>query len=77
MELLDDSNFLQLELNGQRQDDLLYSGKSYKGPNKGVMLYFPPRTAVNKDDAKDGPIAILTTPLVVLTIYKETEGAAQ
>ena len=48
--------FLHIELNGRHADGLLYSGRALR-PSKGALVYFPPATAVNPNDATDGELA--------------------
>lgn len=71
-----DSHLFTATLNGRNADHLLHSGTSAGQLPDSVSLYFPPATAVNPNDAHDGPIAIFKSPLIDLTISRETEGAA-
>lgn len=79
-------------LNGVPRDDLLYSGHVVHGPAEGAaaaknnlpktrgkapLLYFPPASAVNPGDARDGPLVVFKSAEMELTIRKETEDAAQ
>ena len=75
-----------IRLNGQRRDDLLHSGKVvHAGAGGGAantrsgsaLLYFPPASAVNPGDARDGPLVVFKSAQLELTIRKETEDAAQ
>ena len=50
---LPERRFLHIELNGRHADALLYSGKVLR-PSPAVLLYFPPASAVNPDDATAG-----------------------
>lgn len=43
-----------LQINGEHRDDLLYKGDSVPGLPEGVVVYFPPASAVNPRDARDG-----------------------
>ncbi|KAI8474200.1 MAG: hypothetical protein J3K34DRAFT_456885 [Monoraphidium minutum] len=70
-----DPKFLHIVVNGAHRDDLLRSGKAVEGLAGSTALYFPPPDAVNPGDAIDGPLAILTTPLMELAFYLETEDA--
>ena len=45
---------LHIEVNGKHADGLLYSGKAVEGLPEGLELYFPPASAVNPNDARDG-----------------------
>lgn len=73
-----------IHLNGKRRDDLLHSGKVvHAGGATGgdtrsaALLYFPPASAVNPGDAKDGPLVVFKSAQLELTVRKETEDAAQ
>ena len=75
-----------ITLNGRRRDDLLHSGKVVRaargagGPassSPAPLLYFPPASAVNPGDARDGPLVVFKSAELELTIRKETEDAAQ
>ncbi|KAI8466804.1 MAG: hypothetical protein J3K34DRAFT_52212 [Monoraphidium minutum] len=68
--------FLSIELNGKNRDELAGSGRLAKGLPAGVSVYFPPATAVNPNDASDGPVAIIRTPTAHISIHYESEDAA-
>lgn len=42
------------QVDGKHRDGLLYSGKALEGMHPGLLVYFPPSTAVNPQDARDG-----------------------
>ena len=45
--------FLHIELNGRHADELLHSGRVLR-LSKDALVYFPPATAINPNDATDG-----------------------
>ncbi|KAI8464992.1 MAG: hypothetical protein J3K34DRAFT_525742 [Monoraphidium minutum] len=64
-----------VSINGQPRDWMVGSGEDVAGLPEGLSLYFPPATAVNPGDGDDGPIAVFKSPLIHLTMSKESEGA--
>ncbi|KAI8473400.1 MAG: hypothetical protein J3K34DRAFT_411258 [Monoraphidium minutum] len=68
--------FLHVELNGAHRDELAGSGAPAEGMPPGVVVYFPPASAVNPGDASDGPVAMIRTPSLDISIFYESEDAA-
>lgn len=48
-----DDAFLHIDINGRHLDELLYSGKSIR-TSEHSLVYFPPLTALNGGDDRDG-----------------------
>ncbi|KAI8464336.1 MAG: hypothetical protein J3K34DRAFT_120166 [Monoraphidium minutum] len=67
---------LSVAVNGARRDELLGSGTALQAGADGTVVFFPGKEAINKDDAQDGPVMVIRTPVAEITILKETEGAA-
>ncbi|KAI8462836.1 MAG: hypothetical protein J3K34DRAFT_527471 [Monoraphidium minutum] len=67
--------FLRVKVNGEDADGLMHSGTMAEGLPEGLLVYFPPRHAVNPDDATDGPLVVVRTPSAEFTVLKETEDA--
>ncbi|KAI8470958.1 MAG: hypothetical protein J3K34DRAFT_393209, partial [Monoraphidium minutum] len=73
---LPEGRFLHVELDGAHRDDLAGSGTSAPGMPPGVVVHFPPASAVNPGDASDGPVAVVRTRSLEIAIFYESEGAA-
>ncbi|KAI8475142.1 MAG: hypothetical protein J3K34DRAFT_456412 [Monoraphidium minutum] len=70
-----ETGFLHVEVNGRHSDHLIGSGAPFEGLPPHLTVFFPPKTAVNAGDRTDGPICVIITPSLELTISKETEDS--
>ncbi|KAI8464994.1 MAG: hypothetical protein J3K34DRAFT_438474 [Monoraphidium minutum] len=70
-------HLFKVSINGQPRDWMAGSGEDVAGLPEGLSLYFPPATAVNPGDGDDGarPIAIFKSPLIHLTMSRESEDS--
>lgn len=65
------ASVLKLHVNGEDVSDVLESGASYQFGD--ANLHLPGTGSKHEGDASDGPVAVITTPMLRVVIYIETE----